>query len=188
MGMGNMFIELEPREMTPELMMDLESRGLIIRLCPGNHSSNPGWNESKSDDIYASDSSSGPHKLIVATINTLVPDPYFGTHIGNEEFLMIGDPATKPLYLIVSLSKRDELIARIDSHCLSADDFVALHIKYNDPEVSFFTMLADVPHGEVTVDSLDKPPSFYVTEGRDIVINVISFGDYQVNVKQPEKL
>jgi hypothetical protein len=40
----------------------------------------------------------------------------------------------------------------------------------------------------VTVDSLDKPPSFYVTEGRDIVINIISFGDYQVKVKKPERL
>ncbi len=180
-----MFIELEPREMTPELMIDLERRGLIIRLCPGNHFANPGWNESKSKDIYASDSPCGPHKLIVATINTLIPDPYFGTHIGNEEFLMIGDPTTKPLYLIVSMVKRDELIAKIESRRLTADDFVALHIKYNDPEVSFFTMLADVPHGEVTVDGPGKLPSFYVTEGRDIVIDVLPFGDYQVNVKQP---
>jgi hypothetical protein len=183
MGMKTMVIELEPREMTPELMMDLESRGLIIRLCPGNHSSDPGWNESKSNDIYISEAACGPHKLIVATINTLVADPYFGTHIGNEEFLMIGDPATKPLYLIVSLSKRGELIAKINSHSLSADDFVALHIKYNDPEVSFFTMLADVPHGEVTVESPGEPPSFYVTEGRDLIIDRIDFGDYQVNIK-----
>jgi len=180
-----MSIELAPREMTPELMIDLEKRDLIIRLCPGNHSSDPGWNESKSNDIYVSDSSSGPHKLIVATINTLTPDPYFGTHIGNEEFLMIGDPSTKPLYLIISLCKRAELIAKIETHSLTADDFIALHIKYNDPEVSFFTMLADVPHGEVTVAGSGRPASFYVTEGRDIKIDLVSFGEYQVNVKQP---
>ena len=138
---------------------------------------------SKSSDIYVSDSSSGPHKLIVATINTLVPDPYFGTHIGNEEFLMIGDPSTKSLYLIISLCMREELIAKIKQRCLSADDFVALFIKYNDPQVSFFTMLAGVPHGEVTVDGPGEPPSFYVTEGRDLEIERIDFGDYQVNIK-----
>ncbi len=179
-----MLIELQPTEMTAEVMDDLEKRGLIIRLYPGAHSANPGHNELASSVIYASDPQYGPHKLIVATINTLVPQPYFGTHDDNEEFILVGDPNTKPIYLIVARCKREALDEKILSHCLSADDFVALAVKYNDPEVSFFTMLKDVPHGEVTVDGPGVPGSFYVTEPRDIVIRSTNFGDYQVSMKR----
>jgi hypothetical protein len=178
-----MIIELEPKQMTPELMKDLEKRGLIIRLCPGNHSTDPGRNESKSAVIYASDAKYGPHKLIVATINALEPYPNFGTHDDNEEFILVGDPTAKPIHLIVALNKKGVLEEKIQNHTLSDDDFVALRIKYNDPEVSFFTMLKDVPHGEVTIDGPGKPGSFYVTEPRDLVILSTDFRDYQVTVK-----
>ena len=100
------FIDLSPQTMTVDLMQDLEQRGLIIRLCPGKHSAHAGRNESKSEIIYIADPQFGPHKLIVATINTLEPYPYFGTHDDNEEFILVGDPATKPIYLIIALHKK----------------------------------------------------------------------------------
>jgi hypothetical protein len=178
-----MIIELEPKEMTEDLMKDLEKRGLIIRLSPGNHFACPGRNESKSKIIYSSDDKFGPHKLIVATINALEPYPYFGTHDDNEEFILVGDPTTKPIYLIVALIKRVGLEEKIHNHTLSNSDFITLRIKYNDPEVSFFTMLKDVPHGEVTIDGPGTPGSFYVTEPRDIVIKSTDFRDNKVSVK-----
>jgi hypothetical protein len=65
---------------------------------------------------------------------------------------------------------------------MTAKDFVALRVKFNDPEVSYFVMLKDTPHGEVTVDEPGIPASFYVTEPRDIIIEKVNFGDYQLKV------
>jgi hypothetical protein len=174
-------IILKPVEMTPENMQKLEDKGLIVRLYPGHHILNPARNESQDATIYASDPRFGPHKLIAVTINAFEPR-YFGSHEDNEEFLLIGDPTTKPLYLIVATCKQSELDSKIQSHKLLADDFIALRVKYNDPEVSFFTMLTHVPHGEVTVDQKGQLPSFYVTEPRDLITNRTNFGPYLLKV------
>jgi hypothetical protein len=177
-----MKIELQPRPMTPEVMADLEARGLIIRLCPGAHDAEPGPNEAKARIIYSSEEQYGPHKLIVATINSLDPLKYFGDHADQEEFLFIGDPATRPLYLVVALHKRPQFEEKIRSRTLSTDDFVALRVRFNDPYASFFTMLKEVLHGEVTVDGPGKPASFYVTEPRDVTIRPIDMGEYTLEV------
>ena len=177
-----MILTLNPLEMTPAVMQSLEDKGLIIRLCPGHHSAVTRHNESGNAVIYASQPENGPHKLIVATINALDVAPYFGTHVDNEEFLLIGDATTKPFYLLVALCKRAELEEKIKTHTLSAQDFAALHVRFNDPEVSFFVMLKDVPHGEVTVDGPGTPASFYVTEPRDITTELVDLMDYQLRV------
>ena len=177
-----MLIELKPAVMTVDMMKSLEDKGLIIRLCPGNHQAEIHPNESHAKTIYATDPVNGPHKLIVATINAHDPAPYFGTHVENEEFLLIGDPDTKPTYLIVALCRRKALEDKIQNHTLSAEDFVALRLKFNDPEVSFFTMFKDVPHGEVTVDQPGTCASFYVTEPRDILIDQVPLQDYELRV------
>ncbi len=177
-----MIIELQPCLMSPTLMIDLENKGLIIRLSPGKHSAVSGANESNNAVIYVSQPENGPHKLIVATINAFDPSLYFGSHADNEEFLLIGNPDSKPLYLIVALCKRAVLLEKIKNHSLGAQDFVALRVKFNDPEVSFFVMLKDTPHGEVTVDVPGVLASFYVTEPRDIVTDKVNFGDYTLRV------
>jgi hypothetical protein len=182
-----MLLELEPCPMTPAVMKTLEEKGLIIRLCPGNHSAVTKPNQSNNVVIYSSDPKNGPHKLIVATIDAFDASLYFGTHVENEEFLFIGDPATKPLYLVVALCKRSELIEKIKNNRLMSQDFVALRVKFNDPEVSFFVMLKDVPHGEVTVNIPGTCASFYVTEPRDILIDSIDLQGYTLQVK-PEPI
>jgi len=57
-------------------------------------------------------------------------------------------------------------------------------VTYNDPYVSFFTMLADVPHGEASADAEGRPPSFYVTEPCDMGIAFTDFGNYELGVPQ----
>ena len=178
-----MLIEIKPTPMTVDVMKDLEQRGLIIRLCPGNHVLNPGHNESLSQPVYVSNPENGAHKLIAVYINALDVMKYFGTHVDNEEFLFIGNPDSKPLYLAVALCKRKALEEKIKNHSLAADDFIALRIRYNNPEVSFFTMLAGVAHGEVTVDSPSDPGSFYVTEPNDLTIDALDFDNYKIRVK-----
>ncbi len=177
-----MKIELQPRLMTAEVMAELEQRGLILRLYPGGHAAEVGPNEACSRDLYSSDEQYGPHKLIVATINSVDADKYFGDHADNEEFLFIGDPATRPLYLVVALHKRAQFEAKVRNQTLSADDFVALRVRFNDPHASFFTMLKEVPHGEVTVAGPGTPASFYVTEPRDVTIRPFELGGYTLTV------
>lgn len=174
-------ILLKPVEMTPDLMMDLEERKLIIRLSPGHHDIPAQPGETLDKIIYESKDESGPHKLIGVTVNN--PNfNEFGTHPDNEEFLLIGNPNTKPLYLVIALHHKDKLQEKIERKILIAEDFVCLRIKYNDPEVSFFTMLADTPHGEATVEGEDELPSFYVTESRDLGQDITDFGEYQIVV------
>ncbi|MBC8011192.1 MAG: hypothetical protein H7067_13985 [Burkholderiales bacterium] len=175
-------LALAPVAMTPDLMADLETRGLILRLAPGRHElpSAPGTTLDR--PIYKSAEKWGPHMLISVTVNR-VPFTDFATHPDNEDFLLIGDPDTKLLYLVVALMRRPELAAKVAAGTLSAADFVCLNVKWNDPEVSFFTMLADVPHGEAITASEGRSPTFYVTEGRDLPNDLFDFGPYELAVR-----
>ncbi len=56
-------------------------------------------------------------------------------------------------------------------------------MRYNDPEVSFFTMLREVPHGEATAEVPGRPATFYVTEPRDMGTDLTPFGDYRLVVE-----
>ena len=177
-------ITVQPVDMTPEVMQRLEERGLIIRLCPNHHELPAAPDETLDGIIYEPDAALGPHMLITVTVNRPT-FAAFGTHPGNEEFLLIGDPATRPLYLLVSLSTREALERKIAERRLCRDDFVCLRVKYNDPEVSFFTMLADVPHGEAVARTKGRAPSFYVTEPRDMDTDVTDFDEYEIDIEPP---
>ena len=174
-------IRLEPVEMTPAVMQRLEDKGLIIRLCPNHHELPAAEGETLDESVYEADSTFGGHKLIAVTVNRTT-FAAFGTHPDNEEFLLIGDPDTKPMYLVVALCLKDELDRKIRGGELSPDDFVCLRVTYNDPEVSFFTMLKNVPHGEAVADVAGRPASFYVTEPTDMGIDNADFGEYELVV------
>lgn len=176
-------IDLTPVEMTSAVMADLEKKRLILRLCPGNHKLDPSPGETLGNTVYSSDPAYGSHMLLAVTVNR-TSFAAFGTHPDNEEFLMIGDPATKPMYLVIALHLKEELSKRIAEGSLTASDFVCLKVRYNDPDVSFFTMLADVPHGEAVTEADGDPPSFYVTEPTDMGIELTDFGSYELTVKE----
>ena len=175
-------IGLIPVDMTPGVMQDLEDRGLIIRLAPNRHELSVEPGTARSESVYESSQAYGAHKLITVTVDR-TSFSAFGTHPDNEEFLLIGDPATKPLYLAVSLCRRELLDRKIAAGEVSSSDFVCLRVKYNDPEVSFFTMLADVPHGEAAADVGGRPPSFYVTEPCSMGISFTDFRGYKLTMR-----
>ncbi len=146
-----MHLILPPIEMTPAVMQDLEDRGLILRLAPGRFAPQVNHDEPAPTLVYCSSEEFGPHKLIACSLNTTEAVKNFVYHPDREEFLLIGDPASKPSYLVVSLLKKEAFEAKARAGQLTQADFVALRMKFNDPQVSFFTMNAFVPHGEVTV-------------------------------------
>lgn len=175
-------ILLNPVEMDREVMITLEKKKLIYRLAPHHDDLEMARGKSGCRSIYESDIAYGGHKLIAVTVND--PDfKAFATHPDNEEFLLIGDADTIPMYLAISELSADELAEKAHDGKLSAVDFLAVRVRYNDPETSFFVMLKGVPHGEGIADALGKPPSFYVTESIGLPNDVCDLGNYCLRVR-----
>jgi hypothetical protein len=176
-------IYLEPVRMTAAIMEDLEQRKLIFQLGSGRHELPSKWGEKLDRPVYDSDENYGGHRLLSVTVNRASLSD-FATHPDNEDFLMLGDPSSKPLYLVIALMQRAELIKKIENKTISSADFICLEVVWNDPNISFFTMLADIPHGETITAREGRPPSFYVTEGRFLPDDLIDFGNYELYVKK----
>jgi len=176
-----MNLNLKPVDMTEEVMADLEKRGLIIRLKPGAHAFPAPKGKSLVTNLYVSDAKYGPHKTISVVVDHNEFSA-FGTHSDNEEFLLLGGINERPMYLLVSYITTEAIEQKIADKTISADDFVCLRCKHNDPYVSFFTMLKGVPHGEAAAEGEGSSPSFYVTEPADIDMNVIDFKEFCLNV------
>lgn len=173
-------ILIKPVEMTAKLMQDLEAKGLIRLLSP-DLSIPARTGETIGKDLYSCRDKYGPHKLIAVVVDRRIPSA-FGTHPDNEDFLLIGDPATKPLYLTISFLRRKELESKISKGTLSEKDFVTLRVRYNDPNTGFFTMPADVPHGEFASGETGRPPTFYVTEPRDLPMDKVDFRQFVLKI------
>lgn len=174
-------ITLKPVRMTSAIMEDLEQKKLILRLGPGRHELPSKWGETLDQPVYDSHERYGAHRLLTVTVNRM-PLSDFATHPDNEEFLMLGDSSTKPLYLVIALIRRAGLVKKITDQTISPADFICLEVVWNDPDLSFFTMLAGVPHGETVTAREGRPPSFYVTEGRLLPNDLIDFGNFELCV------
>ena len=175
-------IRLEPVRMTGPVMQSLEDRGLIIRLGPGRHRPAASAGQNVDEPLYAPGEGYGPHKLIAVTVssNDLAD---FGTHPDNEEFLLLGQRHCRPLFLVVALHRREELERIVRERRLAAEDFLALRVRFNDPRVSFFVMLKHTPHGEAVGERRGGPPSFYVTESRDLPVEWLALPGYSLAVR-----
>ena len=175
-------ILLAPVEMTKAVMIDLENRGFIIRLAPGSRSINAKAGETLCETIYKTGPKYGGHKLMYIEVNRMNL-PEFGTHPENEDFYFISHTGEKQLYLVMALCFKDELNDKIKNDKVTASDFIALKVKHNDADVSFFTILKDVPHGEAVGSGEGRAGSFYVTESSDLIDVDTQFGNYELQIK-----
>lgn len=163
-------IYFHPVEMTVAIMELLEKKGCIRCLAPGKIKPIANEGETIGIEVYKSDVKFGAHMLIEVIVNRDNLSQ-FGYHPDNEEFLLIGKNDSKPLYLIIALCNKDVLEEKIKSRRLLDNDFITLKIKYNDPEVSFFTMLKNIPHGEmIKKNCVGNAATFYVTEPENMGI------------------
>lgn len=176
-------LEIRPTEMTPKVMAELEARGLIIRLCPQHEEFDAPVGETTWQLMYKPKEGYGPHRLIAIRVNREA-FAGFGVHPDNEEFWCIGNEDTQPMYLAIALISNAEMTGKIKDETLNESDFIMLRIRYNDPEVSFFVMRAGVPHGEAIVDHGKAPAAFYVTESRDLPLELTEMGEFELAVKE----
>ena len=176
-------IALHPVNMTEEVMEGLEKGGLIIRLAPDRHRLETPRGQTKGKSLYECDPRYGPHKLITVTVNRASFEA-FGTHPDNEDFLLLGDPSSGPLYLVIALLTPRGIEEKVRGGTLCRSDFAALTVRFNDPRVSFFTMLKHVPHGEALAAGARKPSTFYVGESRDLPIAMTDFGPFTLAISE----
>lgn len=176
-----MKLKLHPKIGTPELLDELEVKGVIRRIYPNRDILDVKMGESKHVSIYESQSKYGPHKLIAVTINQMQPTT-LTYHSDDEDFMLLGASKT-PMVLIVSLDYHDVLEEKIRLKKLSEDDFISIVVPFNDPYMSFFTMRAGYAHVETCLYESMDPPSFYVGECRDLDENRIDFKDYEICVE-----
>lgn len=176
-------IDIRVCEMTATVMKMLEEKGIIFLLSPDHYDLHPSEGEVAVKTVYESDIRFGSHMLIAATINR-TEFSAFGTHPDNEEVFLIGGTEMKPCYFLFALSDKWEMENKVKNGTLSEKDFIAVKAKYNDPYVSFFTIMKDFPHGEVTIKGPGTPPSFYVTESTDLPLEIFDFGNYTINVRE----
>jgi hypothetical protein len=165
-----MRLQLEPVEMTPAVIQQLEDVGLIIRLAPGRLAPPVNNDEPTPVNVYITKPEYGPHKVIACALNTTEAIKNFNYHPDHEEFLLIGNPDCRPSFLVISRLFTPEFEAKARAGSLSAADFIALRMKFNDPQVSFFTMRPFVPHGEVTIPGNEPPATFFVTESSGLPV------------------
>lgn len=175
---------LTPVKMCAEIMEELERRGLIERLAPSRekHRVAVEKNEGRGEKIYVSGAESGGHTLVACAIDN---DTFssFATHQENEEFLLLGGVNERPMYLLVCLLSREELLEKMKNGSLTGEDFVLLDCVFNDPEISFFVMKKGVPHGE-SVYGAGRPATFYVTECEGIRLDKIDlYEDHDIVIQ-----
>ena len=172
-------MKLLVREMTPELMEKMEQEGLILRLCPNRHDIETPKGNTWYKALYDGKEEYGPHKIIAITVNR-ENFPGFGTHPDMEEFWLIGNNDCKPMYLLVARMQREVFEQKVREQTLTEEDFYLIRTRFNDPEVSFFVMKTGIPHGEGIFGGEGICPSFYVTESRNLPLDLCGFGDYQI--------
>lgn len=175
---------IKPIKMTEEIMQDLEDKGLILRILPSrdDHRLNIPKGMGKGDYLYKSDRTYGSHSLVACTIDNTTFSS-FATHPDNEEFILLGGVNERPMYLLVSYLTRSDLEDKMQKGTLSENDFICLDCVFNNPYLSFFTMIHDTPHGECAYGE-GRATTFYVTEGSSLPLDKINIYDYyDIDVK-----
>lgn len=177
-----MNLRLKATKATEEIMQMLEDIGIITRLKPGAHDLNVQYKESRHKSLYESDSRFGPHKLITVTINDDQIN-HLIYHNDNEDFMILDGHDKEALILTICLLDQRILTEKINNQSLSEKDFIALDIEANNPFISFFTMHKGYAHVETCGRVSDRPPSFYVTESRDLDENIVDFKPYKLSIE-----
>lgn len=169
---------IKPIKMNEEVMADLERRKMIIRLLPSRecHRISVAKDTGKGEIIYKNDVKYGGHAFVACAIDN--KDFYsFATHPGYEEIYLLGGKNEKTLYLLLSYLRREEFMDKLEKDELVEEDFICLECVFNDPNLSFFAMCPNVPHGECSRGE-GLPATFYVTESEALPLDKIP-----INVK-----
>jgi hypothetical protein len=175
-------LRLKPITMTPAILRGLEKRGLVLAFKPTPGSLRVKEGGCVVDKVYSTAPRFGTHKLICVGKNETTIG--LTTHPDNEDFFVInpGKHRFKPLFLIVGLDTPGNLARKAKAGRLTAEDVLALRLKYDDPATCAFTMLKDTPHCEVTLPGPGKAPVFFVTEPADFAMSRVPLPGHALSI------
>ena len=177
-----MQITLKPVKSSTKVFKYLEKKDLISVLKPTDKALKTRTKTGTVDILYTSNKRFGSHRLMCIGKRTKKVQLCY--HFDNEDFIFInpGNIDYQKLYLIFALDKIDAFSKKLSKNLLSSKDFVAVEIVYNDPSLSFFTMLKKTVHCEVVKDEDKQHPVFFVTESSDLKNNKIKHKDLTITV------
>ena len=177
-----MQIILKPVKSSIKIFNYLEKKGLISVLKPTTKAVKTRTRTGTVDILYTSNKKFGSHRLMC--IGKRTKKVQFSYHLDNEDLLFI-NPLNidyQKLYLIFALDKIEVFSKKLNRNLLSSKDFIAIEIVYNNPSLSFFTVLKKTVHCEVVKDEDKQHPVFFVAESSDLKNNKIKHKDLKIFV------
>lgn len=164
------------------VFQELEERGILTRFFSSYASTSVAEGSCLEDTLYSTDPKFGSHKVICVNYNE--SEPYLSYHSDKESFILVSDAPEKykNLYLFLSFLRVEELVKRIERRELSKDDLLIVQLEFNNPNLSFFTLNAFVPHCELTDSGASglTHPYFYVAEPTDLDNILIDLEPYEI--------
>jgi hypothetical protein len=156
-------IRLQAQRATPELMADLQRRGLLRLLTPSRAAQTVPEGQQVVERVELAAEGTGPWQMLVVACNRTRLD-HLAAHGDIESWLYFADPTSKPLLYVVATCSLAEFQAKVAAGTLSAADIIVLEIRPNDPQTSYFTVPGGVLHDELTYPGPQRGPIFWVPE------------------------
>ena len=175
-------IILKPVNSCEKIFSLLEKKNLIKTLKPTKKAIATRTKTGTGDILYTSRKTFGSHKLMcIGKRNTKVQLCY---HKDNEDLLFLNPDNIdyKPLYLVFSLYKVDVFLKKLKNNKLKSSDFITVKIMYNNVSFSFFTVLKNTVHCELTTEENKQHPVFFVSESSNLKNNKIAHKNLQFRI------
>ncbi|MFA7073751.1 MAG: hypothetical protein WC234_01015 [Endomicrobiaceae bacterium] len=172
-------INLKPVKSSAKIFNILEKRSLIKTFKPTKKALSTKTKTGAVDILYTSKKEFASHRLMcIGKRNKTVQLCY---HLDNEDFIFLNPSKIdfQKLFLVFALDKIDVFEKKLSKNILKDSDFIALEIIYNNPEMSFFTMLKKTVHCEVVLNENKQHPVFFVTESSELKNNKIAHKNIQ---------
>ena len=177
-------IRVRARRATPEVMAELEAKGMLRRVQAPEHARRVGQEDQVVERIEAAAEGTGPWQMLVVACNRTRLQR-LAAHSDIESWLFIADPASKPLLYVVAACSTETFQRKVAEGRLTADDLVVLDLRPNDPATSFFTVPAGVLHEELTYPGPGPAPVFYVPEPSVMSHTQVGLDGYEITIDPP---
>lgn len=167
-------ITLKPQKSTKQLFDLLEKKKLIKTFKPTKKTVTTTKRNGCVDILYTSRKSFGAHRFMcIGKKNKKVQLCY---HLDNEDLFFLNPQNSEyaKLYLVFSLDKIKTFSKKLKEESLKDKDFITVEVCFNDPNLSFFSVLKGTVHCEI-VDEQDlrQHPVFFVSESSELKNNKI---------------
>ncbi len=167
-------IVLKPVKSDTKIFDFLEKKGLIKTFKPTKNTLTTKKRNGCVDILYTSRKSFGAHRFMcIGKKNKKVQLCY---HLDNEDLFFLNPNNTDyaKLYIVFALDKIDVFNRKLKREILKDKDFVTVEICFNNPNLSFFSVLKGTVHCEIIDKNQQKQhPVFFASEASELKNNKI---------------